>query len=64
LKSKASELIAEQLRRRFAISAATVALLADVGQAIQEGAGRHDDGAGGQRSTISEFQTRYSVISD
>ena len=50
LQAQSPELVAQKLGRSFAIAAAAVLLLADVGQAVQEGAGRDDHGAGRQES--------------
>src|SRR6266849_6022446 len=47
MQTKASELIAQELRRGFAVSATTVALLPDMRQAVQERPGGDDDSARG-----------------
>src|SRR5262249_32234517 len=57
LQPQGSELIAEQLRRRLAVSAAAIALLTHGSQAIQKRSGGDDHRAGSKTPTIPEFHT-------
>src|ERR1700676_5495803 len=55
IQAQRPQLIAKQLRWSFAIPPATVGLLADMRQPIEEGPGSNDHPAGRQIPAISEF---------
>ena len=56
--TESAQLIAQQVRWRLAVAAATILLLADVRQAIQERAGRDNHRIGVNRSAIAQQHAR------
>src|SRR5207237_973718 len=54
LETKGAELLAQQLGGGFAVSTASITILPNVRQSVQEGAGRDDHNTRGDRATVAQ----------